>query len=79
MKAAEIKIGGRYTAKVLCYVNGEVIAKWVAVHVDAIREVTGPFPSFVYNVTSNDGRKLIFRSPQRFRKRLDNASIERNQ
>lgn len=77
MKAKEIKVGGRYVAK--------VSNKLVTVRVDAIREVAGHVSAgsylgwtqrrvadkVVYDVTNlTTGRKTTFRSAAKFRREV---------
>lgn len=60
MKAAEIKVGGVYTAKV----NG----KLTTVRVDVIWH----YPATYYDVTNlTTGRQTTFRSAQRFREETE--------
>lgn len=81
MKAKEIKVGGRYTAK--------VSGKLTTVRVDAIREITRMSgtnydgsrkyrDAVVYDVTNlSTGRRTTFRSATKFRGAMDAPRLPR--
>lgn len=61
MKAAEIKVGHVYTAK--------VSGKLTKVRVDTIRDAWQGYRGKYYDVTNlTTGRRITFRSAQRFRR-----------